>query len=165
MALPGVLGCIHLFYGLKNLIAAVSVMALIHMILPAPFLIDGAAYALGFNKGAQTTIKEYVEGSKLLGGKIGQVNRGAHAQFHSYLWKFLDEKVYDQDSFANACYMVLLGINVYYFFIRRWSLPGCIQNVFSKASSRFTQTDRAKLVEVIAIMLVSGAVMMPGAHK
>lgn len=89
LALPAVLGSIQLFYGLKKLIAAVSVIFLIHVILTLPFFVDEAAYALGFNKGAQTTVMEYLEQSKLYGG-TGGMNRSAHNHYHTYLWKFLN---------------------------------------------------------------------------
>ena len=49
----------------------------VQIFVASPFLFDEVAYAMGFKMGAGTSVMQYIERSKLFGGKIGGANHGA----------------------------------------------------------------------------------------
>lgn len=63
--IPVFIGCIQNKYGLLKLIPVIAIALAIQVVVALPFVWDPAAYALGFKVGAQTTILEYLDCSKL----------------------------------------------------------------------------------------------------
>ena len=62
---------------------------------------------------------------------------------------------------------MLLGINVYYFFIARFCFPRCFSNLlstFSSSKPKMSFKDRKLVIELVVVMLVGSAVFVPGGH-
>ena len=62
----------------------------------------------------------------------------------------------------------MLGVNVYYFFIRRWCVPQCISNLMNTLSGKeplMTYSARRKLIELLVVMYLAGVNFVPGGHQ
>ena len=63
----------------------------------------------------------------------------------------------------------ILSMNVYYFFIRRFMLVGCIERLGDSlqliTNNKVTAQERAKCIEILLILYVSACQLMPGGHE
>ena len=64
---------------------------------------------------------------------------------------------------------IILSMNVYYFFIRRFMLVGCIERLGDSlqliTNNKVTAQERAKCIEILLILYVSACQLMPGGHE
>ena len=61
----------------------------------------------------------------------------------------------------------MLGVNVYYFFVRRWCIPQCLWNLirtFKFEEPKMTYIGRRKLIELLIVMYLAGVNFVPGGH-
>ena len=60
-------------------------------------------------------------------------------------------------------------MNVYYFFIRRFMLVGCLERLGDSlqliTNNKVTMTERSKCIEIMLILYVSACQLMPGGHE
>ena len=92
--------------------------------------------------GGETSVSEYLMRSRFAGGGrngIGQAeavmdNVGAHYSL-TIFWTFLDKDLYYSKSWNDGLKLGILVLNVYHFFIRKWCLPRCIQNLMGTFSA------------------------------
>ena len=97
--------------------------------------------------------------------------RGASFE-HTILWMFVGRDSYEKPLFLTVTKLMIPLVNVYYFFIRRGLLWGCVTNVFKTFSSKFgilnspplTLKDRRLLVELFVVCYMSGISWVPGGH-
>lgn len=68
------------------------------------------------------SVKEYLAYAKFTSGKGSE--RGASVVNNMY-WRFLGEEIFMSDVFVPSLKLAMVGVNIYYFFIRRWCLPQC----------------------------------------
>ena len=113
------------------------------------------ANLLGFKQGALTTVYDYIIQGKFLGGDpYSKLSHGA-VYPHSMFWQFVGETYYMSETFCMAMKVAVLGINVYYFFIRRWCLPDCIYNLLGAQKKQFGVHERNKVTEIILVLWLS----------
>ena len=88
----------------------------VQITLASPFLFDLSAKLMGF-QGANTTFKEYLQFSKI----IGRPNDTGHSAHYgsSLFWRFVIEDIYNSEDFVKILKNSILILNFYYFFIRR----------------------------------------------
>jgi hypothetical protein len=64
---------------------------------------------------------------------------------------------------------IILVMNVYYFFIRRFMLVGCLERLGDSlqliTNNKVTMTERSKCIEIMLILYVSACQLMPGGHE
>ena len=129
LAVPAFLGIIHLHNGPVKLIVSIVIVVGIQVLVAAPFVSDRAAKALGFIE-ARTPVNEYV--SRFFGQRQGSEGTELGAVWDmSIFWRFLGEDFYHSPYFPILTKGGQLAVNVYYFFIRRNSLPQCLYNLVS----------------------------------
>lgn len=166
LLVPSILGCIQYQWGTLKLIKSVFIIVFVQFLVVSPFIYEPAALALGF-EGANTNLQPYLDNSKLLGGGSDpKLQRGAYYDLTIY-WQFVGRNIYEGPIFASATGKAMLGINVYYFFIRRWCTPNCLYNLaqtFNMGGSKMTFADCRKLIELITIMYLGGVNFVPGGH-
>lgn len=94
--------------------------------------------------------------------------RAAGRQF-SVFWKFLSVADYNKWILTEHMMKVILALNVYYFFLRRCMLTGCIERLSDSlkciTNSTVTLGERTKCIEIILILYVSACQFMPGGHE
>ena len=95
-------------------------------------------------------------------------DRAAGFKF-SVFWKFLTIPEYNVYVKTEKAMKVILAMNVYYFFIRRCMLTGCldrlVDSIGGRSNSYVTVTDRARCIEIIIVLYVSACQLMPGGHE
>jgi len=127
---------------------------------------------MGWKYGANTTVKWYLSQSTLVPGGWADGNvykiRAAGAKF-SVFWKFISLEDYNQYVLTEHMIKIMLGMNVYYFFIRRCMITGCVERLSDslKCITNYTVTlgERTKVLEVILVLYFSACQFMPGGHE
>lgn len=122
-------------HGTFKTIVCIILLFGIQLLLASPFIYDPAAHALGFKTGANTSMKEYLNLSKMLGGDPNANNYGADYQWSMY-WQTILETSYYHQNFCKTLQYLILAQNVYFFFIRQWCLPDCLSNLFFTFSNK-----------------------------
>lgn len=127
----------------------------------------------------ETTVKDYIQRSKLTGaGRNGIAGSPEHfdylAAVHelTIFWQFLDRDTYmDRTKFADPVKLVMLSCQIYNFFLRRWCLPRCFENLFNTFNQQHTeqlgirnQAQIRKTLELLVVGYFCGIVFMPGAN-
>lgn len=124
-----------------------------------------------------TTVKDYIHRSKLTGaGRDGVAGApefwdylAAH-QSLSILWTFIPEEVYfTKHLFADRVKAMMLLLNVWHFFIRKWCTPQCFTHLFNTFKPNQdlgvkTFAQARKTTEILVIGYMSGISFMPGAN-
>ena len=59
----------------------------------------------------------------------------------------------------------MLIVNVYYFFIRRWCLPGCLVNLVKLPNGTLSHKSQRLAIELLMIAYLSGVQLVPGGHQ
>ena len=121
--------------------------------------------------GANSTTYQYLTHAKILPSHHKAKRRGAFYEF-TQLWNFLSEELYLKGAFIDLVRKIILGVNIYYFFIRRNCLPKCLDqlfNTFSSENKAEAQSqklkDFKKCIELLTIMYLSGLGLLPGGHR
>jgi len=86
----------------------------------------------------ETSVEDYIVRSKLTGaGRKGASNSLEHWDYLaadkplSIFWTFLSwDCYYDRTCMADPVKIGILVVNVYHFFVRKWCLPQCLNNLF-----------------------------------
>ena len=125
LLLPGMLGWIQYKHGTVSLLASIQVIVAIQFILAAPFVSQTAATMMGW-PGANSTPYQYLTHSKFLPSHHKRKRRGAVAS-HSQIWNFISEELFLKGAWLELLQKIIMGVNVYYFFIRRNCLPQCLR--------------------------------------
>jgi len=61
--------------------------------------------------------------------------------------------------------LTAVGLNVYYFFIRRQAIGQCLQNLLKPTQRHaFSHKSRQFGVELVVILLIAGSCFVPGGH-
>jgi hypothetical protein len=64
---------------------------------------------------------------------------------------------------------LILSMNVYYFFIRRQMLVGCVERLGDSiqliTNYKVTAAERSRCIEIMLILYVSACQLMPGGHE
>lgn len=165
LLVPSFMGWIQYQYGTKKLITAILLIVVPQIIIMLPISFDPFAQLLGFQWGA-THWLDYLKYAKFLGGDSDR-QYGSDYQWTIY-WQIVGGQIYRSNWFAPLLKKLMLGVNVYYFFIRRWCLPQCIMNLLetfsSKPASNLTQRRSRMAIELMLICYVSGVNFVPGGH-
>ena len=96
--------------------------------MASPFIFDQVDWVLGFKNVAQTSLKTYLEVSQLAGGSE-ESTHGASYEMSIY-WQFIGRPLFYSPEFVKYMKLTILGLNVYYFFIRKWCLIECFKALF-----------------------------------
>lgn len=129
LLLPCLLGWIQYSHGTLTLLASFMTIISLQIIMAAPFLMQTASLSMGW-PGANSTPYMYLIRSKIIPSTLKARRLGA-CQENSVWWNFIDEELYKKGSWLNFLQMVILSINIYYFFIRRNCLPRCLSQLFN----------------------------------
>ena len=101
------------------------------------------------------------------GGNVYK-DRAAGFKF-SVFWKFLTVNDYNTYVKTAIAMKIILLMNVYYFFLRRCMLTGCLERLvdsaYGKTNFKVTVADRTKCIEIILVLYVSACQCMPGGHE
>ena len=127
-----------------------------------PFVSDPVAHALGYENGAGTSLEKYLWFTRYAGG-TNETRRGA-AQRHSVYFFYLSHDFYRSEEFILYTRLSILFVNAYYFFVRSGCVFQSIQNILPWNVTKHTNFQRAKVIEVMAILYVSGINFSPGGH-
>lgn len=157
---PALLGWLQYAHGTVGLFASLFVVFVVQVGLASPFVSTPVADYLGIKNGAQTTFLDYIKYSKMFGADP-VTGKKYGALFHnSMYWNWITEASYDHPAFCNGLLVLLLGQNVFYFFIRRWCLPQTVTNLlktFSAApEARMTHKERRLTIELAVVMFLTG---------
>ena len=93
-------------------------------------------------------------------------NVGAH-QSLSIFWTFLDEETYYSKWWNDGLKASILFLNVYHFFIRKWCLPRCLENLvrtFNMGPCQIKDGDIQVMIELLVIGMLTGCALCPGGH-
>lgn len=112
-------------HGIIYLILAIIVLVGTQVLMAGPFVDDNLARAMGF-KSAETGWLKYLRRIKLLTDPESTDLQLAAEYDNSIQWRILHEEVYNSQAFIDACKVMMLSLNVYYFFIRKACLMQCI---------------------------------------
>lgn len=167
LLLPSFLGWVQYQHGTLKLLTCISIIVGFQVLVAAPFIFDSAAYMMGFKVGAQTTPIHYIEYAKFIGGKVNDTTHHGAAYSSTIYWQFLTRGEYNSWLFCELLKISQLGVNVYYFFIRRNCLPQCLANLaatFRQTPLRFTHETRKLTFELVVVMLLGSLVFVPGGH-
>ena len=105
---------------------------------------------------------EYLERARFYNPDLN--SRGAEYKYSLY-WFFLERETYESVKFSYFLKLGLVGLNVYYFFIRRNPLFRCLSNIFSFQTQKMTARDQRKTIEILTIQYVGGLIFfIPGGH-
>ena len=139
----------------------------IQAFVAAPFLSDTFCQLFGWKMGAKTSLITYLVKSKFLPTNEKLEMIGALYK-NSFWWHFIDETIYYKDAFLAFLKLCMLGINIWYFFIRRNCLPQCLfqlANTFSGSiKKKMTLEDTKFCVELLVIPYIAGTCFVPGGH-
>ena len=102
----------------------IFVLIAFQLAIAAPFYSNSTALALGFKKGAESTLMRYIEFSKILGGKKGEEHGASFG--NTLYWQFVGSKIYYQEDFLLLLKACIAGVNVWYFFIRQNCFIQCL---------------------------------------
>lgn len=83
-------------------------------------------------------------------------------------WRFITYDSYYHEYFCRTLQLLILGQNVWYFFIRRWCWPECVTNLvktFSGTQPKMTHKKRMLALELIVVMYLTSAHLIPGGHR
>jgi hypothetical protein len=112
----------------------------------------------------------YFLDSRLLGHGHKSVNVGADYN-HSVYWTFISSDLYNSHWFTDRLKLAILALNTYYFFIRQWCLPQCLYHVLGfklkliRPDDLTVQEQDKKVIEIMVVGLLIGAVNVPGGHR
>ena len=63
----------------------------------------------------------------------------AAVQGLSILWTWVPHDLYiDKERFSDRLFKAMILINIWHFFVRKWCLPKCLDNLFSTFDSKKT---------------------------
>jgi hypothetical protein len=83
----------------------------------------------------------------------------AAGYYFSVFWKFLTFSQYEEWIKTTIAMKFILSINIYYFFIRRFMLVGCLERLGDSiqliTNSKVTLPERTKCIEITLILYVS----------
>ena len=94
-----------------------------------------------------TPVKTYIEMSKLTGqGRNGRNDAPVEYDYLAavknlsifYTW-IPDEIYYDKKRFADRLFPLMILVNIWHFFVRKWCLPKCLENLFNTFDFKKTE--------------------------
>ena len=85
------------------------------------FVLDPIAKAMGWSIGGNTDIWHYLYSTKIL-SRPGEISHGSNYEYTLY-WSFISPEIYHSLQFINLLKILMLFVNVYYFFIRKNCFP------------------------------------------
>ena len=128
LLVPSFMGWIHFHYGTFKLIYALALIVTFQVIIMLPICFDPFAKLVGFQAGA-THWFNYLQYAKFLGGDKDR-QYGSSYEWTIY-WQIVGGKIYKSPWFADMLKKLMLLVNVYYFFLRRWCWPQCFTNLYN----------------------------------
>lgn len=93
LTLPAILGTIQWRYGTFTTLSALAIIVGLSALVALPFISNEAALLLGFKNGANGGVIDYIEATKLFGGKLEEDTRGGHYGLSIY-FRFIVEELY-----------------------------------------------------------------------
>jgi len=136
--------------------------------MAAPFLFDTVAKALGWSIGGNTDMWHYLYSTKIL-ARPGEISHGSNYEYTLY-WSFISSEIYHSLQFIDFLKILMLSVNVYYFFILKNCFPQCfkqLMNTFSPNKAKLLevkQFQRKQAIEMMIICFISGICFVPGGH-
>ena len=88
----------------------------------------------------------------------------AKALPHTVYFFYLSHDFYHSEEFILYTRLSILFVNAYYFFVRSGCVFQSIKNILSWNVTKHTNFQRAKVIEVMVILYVSGINFTPGGH-
>mmetsp|Transcript_13789 Transcript_13789/g.21540 ORF Transcript_13789/g.21540 Transcript_13789/m.21540 type:complete len:209 (-) Transcript_13789:229-855(-) len=160
--LPAFLGSIQYYFGTLKLFLALLILIGLQAAMAWPFIASG-----------KTTVGEYLKASQLTGaGRQSEFYTEDYwgylgaAQGLSIFFTYIPEDIYFSNLlFAMPLKVLMLGGNIYHFFIKHEAFPRCFSNLLQPFKvSTVGEADKQKLIEILVIGYFLGLVLIPGAH-
>ena len=166
LLIPAFAGSLQLFFGTRTLLVCLTFIVGFQIVVSLPFVLG------------DSTVYDYIVRSKLLGhGRQGIAFAeefwdylAAHKTL-SILWRFVPDKYYyDRNYLSFYTKLGLPTLNVFFFFVRKNALWGCLSNLKEFLQLRadpgasLTAKQRQQMIEILVVQYFCGIMMMPGAH-
>lgn len=92
-----------------------TIIVAFQVLVALPFVNDQAAILLGFPKGGETSVDDYIAYSKFFGSGSDRYGMGAYYDQTNH-WRFLSQYAYQSGFLWKFCYGSMVSLNVYIFF-------------------------------------------------
>jgi hypothetical protein len=166
LLIPAFLGSIQMFHGTFTLLKCITLIVGFQVVIALPFCLG------------ESTVADYIHRSKLTGA--GRNGVAGAAAFWDYLaahqslsifWTFIPEETYfHKEAFSDKVKVGMMVCNIWHFFVRKWAIAPCFENLFATFDSKKTYGLKTpeqvrNMLEILLIGYICGIVLMPGANQ
>jgi len=94
----------------------------------SPICYDSIARLCGFKMGGDTWWVHYLKYSKFI---TDEDRPYGSAYDWTIYWQYIGKEIFYAPFFTEWLKIGMLSVNVWYFFVRRWCLPRCVENLIN----------------------------------
>lgn len=167
LMIPTFLGWIMYLHGFALLLKCLTIILAFQFMVMAPLCFDPFAKFFGFPAG-MTHYWDYLKYAKFIEDK--ERKYGA-TQDMSIFWHQVSSEIYYSKGFVPRLKKIMMFINFWFFFVRRFCAPRCIMNVLSVTDSKWSRQqklrwrDQILATELMVVCYIAGAQFVPGGHQ